>query len=142
MKIKQISVFIENKPGHIRKVCRTLADAGINLETVALADTEQFGILRFIVKDSEKAFRTLSEKGFVARETEVVAVSVDDKPGGLASILEIIDELHLNIEYMYGFHVRQGEKAVLVFRFNEPDNAVNQLLAKGVTLVSLQELLQ
>ncbi len=140
MKLKQISLFLENKPGHVRSACRTLADAGINIETMSLADTEQFGILRLVVQDWERAVEVFAQSGVVVKVTDVVAVMVDNRPGGLADILDILEEANLNIEYMYGFHLRKDEKAILIFRFDIPDIAVERLQAKGVQVVGSKEL--
>ena len=142
MKIRQISIFIENKPGHLRSACRLLADAGIDVESMALADTEQFGILRFIVKDWEKAKQVFENEGLVVRESELVAVSVDDRPGGLADVLDVLDQTKINIEYMYGHASRNQRKAILFFRFNNIDEAIKQLNANNITTISATELFQ
>ena len=140
MKIHQLSMFLENKPGRLSEPCRLLADAGINIMTLSLADTQQFGILRLIVRDWEKARKVLEGAGCVVNFTEVVATEVDDKPGGLARILEVIEQAKVNIEYMYAFTFRSGDKAVLEFRFNDPDAAVSVLQAKGINVVGDVEL--
>lgn len=140
MKLKQLSLFLENKPGHIRSTCRTLADAGINIETMSLADTEQFGILRLLLKEWERAKEVFEAKGVVVAVTEVVSVMVDDKPGGLADVLDIIDEAGLNIEYMYGFSGMGDNKAGIVFRFDNPDLAIKHFEEKGVKIVGNKEL--
>ena len=142
MKIRQLSLFIENKPGHLRKACRLLADAGIDVETMALADTEQFGIIRFIIKDWEKAKAIFEKEGIVVRETELIAALVEDRPGGLADLLEAIDHADLNIEYMYGFSSKITDKAVMFLRFNEPDLALKALQENKVALISAKELFQ
>ena len=139
MKLKQLSLFLENKPGNVRRACRAIADAGINIETIALADTEQFGILRLLVKDWERAKDVFESGGIVVQVAEVVAVAIDHRPGGLADVLDIVDDAGLNIEYMYGF-VRPTGNAVIVFRFDEPDAAIKHIQAKGVTVVSRKEL--
>lgn len=133
-KIKQLSLFLENKPGHVARACRLLADAGINIETVALADTAQFGILRLLVSDVERAREVFQTHGVVAKETEVVAVLVPHVPGGLADILTIIDGAGLNIEYMYGFHANLADAAIIVFRFDNPDHAIEYLQKHNVRL--------
>lgn len=140
MKLKQLSLFLENKPGHVRAACRTLADAGINIETMALADTEQFGILRLLLKDWERAKAEFEKKGIIVRVTDVVATQAEDSPGGLADILDIIDDAGLNIEYMYGFSASKHGKAILVFRFDNPDIAVNKMLEKGIRVIGAEEL--
>ena len=142
MKIRQLSLFIENKPGHLRKACRLLADAGIDVETMALADTEQFGIIRFIIKDWEKAKAIFEKEGIVVRETELIAAMVEDRPGGLADLLEAIDHADLNIEYMYGFSSKITDKAVMFLRFNDPDLALKALQDNNVSLISAKELFQ
>jgi hypothetical protein len=131
MKLHQLSLFLENRPGQLTEPCRLLAGQGINICTLALADTERFGILRMIVSDWQKAAAVLNEAGYVANATEVVAVEVADRPGGLAGILELLDDSGVNIEYMYAFTFRHGHEAVLVFRFDNPDRAIEALKAAG-----------
>jgi hypothetical protein len=140
MKMHQLSMFLENKPGRLSEPCRLLADAGINILTLSVADTQQFGILRLIVPDWEAAKGVLEKAGFVVNVTEVVATEVVDQPGGLATILEIIEEVGLNIEYMYAFTFRCNDKAVIVFRFDNNDIAVTALQAKGISVVGGVEL--
>lgn len=140
MKIHQLSLFLENKPGRLVEPCRILADAGINILTLSLADTQQFGILRLIVRDWQKAKAELEKAGFVVNITEVVATEVADRPGGLAGILEIIEDGGVNIEYMYAFTFRNEDRAVLVFRFNNPDAAIELLRTKGINVVGSVEL--
>ncbi len=140
MKLTQLSVFLENRPGRLSVPCKALADAGINIITLSLADTEQFGIMRLIVRDWEKAKKVLEEAGCVTNVTEVVAVEVPDRPGGLASVLEIIEEAGVNVEYMYAFTFRTGDKAILVFRFEGPDSAIELLQSKQVNVVGDVEL--
>jgi len=140
MKIKQLSVFLENKPGRLSVPCQTLAKAGINILTLSLADTEQFGILRLIVRDWQRAKQVLEDAGCVVNVTEVLASEVEDKPGGLARILETIEQAGVNLEYMYAFTFRSEDKAVLVFRFEDPDAAIKLLKSKGFNLVDSVEL--
>jgi len=146
MKLKQLSLFLENKPGNVRKACRMFADNGINIETMALADTEQFGILRILVKDWERAQKVIEQNGVVVRLSEVVALAVEHRPGGLADILDILDHAGLNIEYMYGFsqhmgHETQGaDKAIIVFRFDNPDIAIDTLKKHNIRILGSEEL--
>jgi len=140
MKIPQISLFLENKPGHLRSACRTLADAGISILTLSLADTEQFGILRLIVRPWQQAKKLLEDAGFVVNITEVVATEVSDQPGGLADILDYIDNADLNIEYMYAFTFRRDDKAVMIFRFDDPDGAIATLDRHGINIIGSVEL--
>lgn len=135
MKITQLSLFLENKPAHLKVPCRALADAGISIMTLSLADTEQFGILRMIVRDWKKAKDVLEKAGCVVNTTEVVAVEVEDRPGGLADLLDIIDKAAINIEYMYAFTFGREGKAIMVFRFEDPDSAVAKLQTAGVGVV-------
>ena len=131
MKIHQISLFLENKPGHLNAICRTLAEAQINIVTLSLADTQQFGIVRLIVEEWQKAKDVLEQAGYVVNVREVVAATVADKPGGMAEVLDIIGKAGVNIEYMYAFAFRHGAEAVLVFRFDNPDRAIEALKAAG-----------
>jgi hypothetical protein len=140
MKINQLSVFLENKPGRLSHPCKALAEAGINLLTLSLADTQQFGILRLIVRDWEKARDVLTQAGCVVRVTEVVAIEVADRPGGLEEVLKVIEAEGVNIEYMYAFTFRSHDRAVLVFRFDAPDAAIKTLQAKGVNVLQDVEL--
>jgi hypothetical protein len=146
MKLKQLSLFLENKPGNVRAACRMLADNGINIETLALADTEQFGILRLLVKDWERAKEVFEQNGVVVRVSEVVALAVGHRPGGLADILDALDGAGLNIEYMYGFfqhigHEKQGaNSAIIVFRFDNPDIAVETLQKQNIRILGSAEL--
>lgn len=141
MKIKQLSVFLENKPGQIKVPCKALADAGVNILAMSLADTEQFGILRFIVREPARARDVLAKAGSVVKETEVLAVEVDDKPGGLLRLLEVFEKANMTIEYMYAFNSnRPGGKAALAFRFDDPDAAIRALQAAGINAIASIEL--
>lgn len=142
MKIHQLSMFLENKPGRLSEPCRVLADADINILTLSLADTQQFGILRLIVRDWQEAKDVLEKSGAVVNVTEVVATEVEDKPGGLAIILETIEEAQLNIEYMYAFTFGTENKAVLVFRFDNPDAAIDVLQKRGINVIESVELFE
>ena len=140
MKIHQLSLFLENRPSQLTEPCRLLAQAGIDIRTLTLADTEQFGILRLIVSDWKKGAQILQYAGFVANVTEVVAVEVPDRPGGLAELLGVFEETSTNIEYMYAFTFGRGETAVLIFRFTDPDGAIKRLQAAGINVVGSTEI--
>ncbi len=131
MKIHQISIFLENKPGRLNTICRTLAENQINIVTLSLADTQQFGIVRLIIEDWQKAQRVLEKAGYVVNVREVVAATVPDRPGGMAEILDVVSAAGVNIEYMYAFTARRGASAVLIFRFDNPDAAIAALKAAG-----------
>jgi len=139
MKIHQLSLFLENKPGQMIGPCRILARAGINIRTLTLADTEQFGILRLIVADWQKALRLLQAAGYVVNVTEVLAVEVADRPGGLAEVLELFERSEVNIEYMYAFTSGREDQAVLIFRFDKPDAAIDLLQTAGFNVVGSAE---
>lgn len=135
MKVEQISIFIENKSGRLAEVTRVLGEAGINIRTLSLADTSDFGILRLIVDQTDKAKTVLKENAFTVNKTEVVAVQVPDKPNGLSGILQILDAGKINVEYMYAFVERSGEDAVIIFRFDDIEGAIKTLTENGVTVL-------
>ena len=130
MHVEQISVFIENKFGRLAEVTRILGDAGVNIRTLSLADTSDFGILRLIVDHTDQAKSALKERGFTVSKTEVVAVEIPDRPGGLADVLQALDEEGINVEYMYAFVERNAENAVMIFRFDETRKAIAALSAR------------
>ncbi len=136
MKIPQLSLFLENKPGHMVVPCKLLAEAGINIVTLSLADTGQFGILRLIVREWQRAREVLEAAGLVVAVTEVLAIEVLDQPGGLAQLLGIFGQKGINVEYMYAFTARLGNRAVLVFRFEDLDAAIAALTRSGINPVS------
>ena len=135
MKTNQLSVFLENRPGQLSAPCRLLGNAGINILSLALADTEQFGILRLIVNDVEKANKVLKDNGFRVSKTAVVAVEVPDRPGGLHSIMEVLSKEGINVEYLYAFVEKSGQNAVIIFRFDAPEKAIEVLLKHKFTVV-------
>ena len=142
MHIRQISIFLENKPGQLSQICRDLADAQINIATLSLADTSDFGIVRMIVDDHEKAQSTLIDKGHVVNVSQVVAVCVPDRPGGMAEVMKSLDRAGANIEYSYAFAFHKGEKAVLVFRFDDNAKAMAALKADGFLILDEQEVVE
>ncbi len=119
MRIKQISIFLENVSGRLAEVTRTLANAGINLRALTIADTADFGILRIVADQPELALKALADGGFTAKETEVLAVEVDDRPGGLAHAMEIFRRNRVNIEYLYVSLEKTREKAVVIFKVED-----------------------
>lgn len=132
MKVKQLSLFLENRPGALQRPVQQLADAGINILALALADTEQFGILRLIVQEWEKAQQLLEKSGCVVKVTDLVALEVSDAPGGLAGVLEVVEKARVNLEYMYGFTQRKAGRGLLLFRFDDPDKAIDALQRKDI----------
>ena len=140
MKVNQLSVFIENKSGRLADVTRALADARINIRALSIADTIDYGLLRLIVNDPVSARNALAGAGFTVALTEVLAIEVPDRPGGLAGIIDILAEAGINIEYMYAFVGTSGENAIVVFRIERGDEAISILQKKGVRILTGDEL--
>jgi hypothetical protein len=140
MKLTQISVFLENRKGRLYEVCDTLGKNNINIRALTIAETESFGVLRIVVDKSDLAIQTLKKSGFVANITDVVAIEVGDKPGGLAAILKIFADNDVNVEYMYGFVEKFSDNALLVFRFEDVEKAQKILLEKNVKIVTRKEI--
>ncbi len=142
MKVKQISIFLENQSGRLARVTKTLGDNHINIRALSIADTTDFGILRLIVSDPEQAWQVLKEQEYTVSETEIIAIQVPDHPGGLGEILQILDQCGINIEYMYAFVGRSNADAVVVFRVENIDRAIELLKETGVKLLSGAEVYQ
>jgi hypothetical protein len=140
MNVEQISIFLENKSGRLAEVMGVLYEAGINIRALYLADTADFGILRLIVNDTEKACKALKENGFTVEKTKVIAIEVPDKPGGLSSILNTIKDEGINVEYMYAFVEKSGENAIVIFRFDELEKSIDVLRKAGVKIMEGEEL--
>jgi len=140
MRVEQIAVFLENKSGRLAEITSILADHGINIRALSVADTADFGILRLIVDKVEAAEQALRSAGFTVGKTNVIAVEVPDRTGGLAMVLKSIKEANLNVEYMYAFVNKTGENAVLIFRFEEMDRAIETLLKDGFTILESQQI--
>ncbi len=138
--VEQISIFLENKSGRLADVTGVLSVAGINIRALYLADTADFGVLRLIVDDTEKARQALKERGFTVEKTPVIAIEVPDRPGGLSGILNAMKSENINVEYMYAFVEKSGENAIVVFRFDEPERSVDLLRKAGVRIVTGEEL--
>lgn len=140
MRAEQISIFLENKSGRLAEVTRILAENQINIRALSVADTSDFGVLRLIVDDNEKATNALRENGFTVGKTNVVAVEVPDQPGGLYRILTILQKGNVNVEYMYAFVQQSGSNAVMIFRFDHTDEALKLLQENGVTVIEGRKL--
>ena len=136
MRAQQISIFLENKTGRLAEVTGILAEAGVNIRALALADTSDFGVLRLIVDDNQKAEAALKQGGFTVSKTNVVAVEVSDRPGGLHHILDLLHREGINVEYMYAFVQQSGDNAVMIFRFDHTDAAIHTLEADGLTVIN------
>ena len=140
--IKQLSLFIENRPGALSEVCRVLKEAGVNLCAMSVADTSEFGILRLLLDDIDRGNAALKAAGFVTRENKVLAVCVPDCAGGLAGVFEKTDMLGLSVEYMYAIAAGIKDKAVIIFRFDDQDTAAAKLADAGVELLGPDEIMQ
>ena len=140
MYVKQISVFIENTPGRLAHFTKLLGEHGIDLVSLSVADTTHFGILRGIVADYEAAVKLISENGYTVKLTDVLAVSVPDQPGGLGQVLEKLAEKDIAVEYLYSFVRREGDHALIIFRVDKLDEAVEVLTEAGVKLLTQEEM--
>lgn len=139
MKVEQISIFVENRSGRLAQVTQVLAEADINIRALYLAEAGDFGVLRLIVNDTKKAVLALKEKGFTVSKTEVVAIAVPDKPGGLSKILNKIKDYGLNVEYMYAFIEKSTENAIVIFCFDDSNKAEVILKEEGVKILTGDE---
>jgi len=139
MPVKQISVFLENKCGRLADVTRVIGNHGINIRAFSVADTTDFGILRLIVNRPEDAYEVLRKEGFTVSLTDVIAVQIPDRPGGLADILTLMQDAGVNIEYMYAFVEKVSQDALAVFRVENPKVAIKLLEEKGLKLFSEEE---
>lgn len=135
MKVKQISVFLENKAGRLAQVAETLGRHDINIRALSIADTTDFGILRLIVNDPDKAYKVLKEEGFTVSSTDVIAVEVKDEPGGLARALKVLGDVEINIEYLYAFLQKASSAALVVFRVERLDEAIDALQKNGFRIL-------
>ncbi len=135
MKVKQISVFLENKTGRLAQVTKVLGEQNINIRALSIADTTDFGILRLIVSDPDRAYEVLKKEGFTVSGTDVIAVEVTDEPGGLSRALDTLQGVHINIEYLYAFIQKSSNAALVVFRVEKLDEAIEELQKKGFRIL-------
>ena len=140
MQVEQISIFLENKAGRLAEVTGILAEARVNIRALAIADTSDFGVLRLIVDNNEKAESILKNQGFTVRKTNVVAVEVTDEPGGLHRILDLLLKARINVEYMYAFVQQSGKNAVMIFRFDDSSLAKEELKKHGLNVLTGDQL--
>ena len=136
MLVKQLSVFMENRPGRLYKLTHALGKEGIDFVTLSIADTKDFGIVRFIARDNERAYEILKNEGFTVGQTELIGVEVEDNPNALASVIEILDEKNINIEYLYSFVLTNHNTAKILMRLENTEQAVKVLEEKGIKLLS------
>ena len=140
MKLKQLSLFLENKPGALSAPVKLLAGANINILTLTIAEARQYGILRLIVRDWEAAKNLFVKNGLLVKVTDVLAIEVADRPGGLAEVLDVLEQAGINLEYMYAFTLKRDSKGLLLFRFDDPDKAVGVLQKSKIKVVGNAEL--
>ena len=136
----QISVFIENKEGRIKKAIDTLANAGVNIRALSVGDTTKYGILRLIVSDNEKAIESLEKDGFIVKKSEVVVVSVPDKPNGLNTTLTILDDADINLEYIYAFVSSQPDEAIVAIKVENIEKAIKALKENNAQILTEKDL--
>jgi len=135
MYAKQVCIFLENQKGRIAEVTGLLTDEGINIRALSLADTPDFGVLRLIVDDRTRCVRALKDRGFVVQEAEVIAVEIEDKPGGLHRIVQVLDREDINIEYIYAFLKKKADVAVVVFKIDDAARAAETLKKNGISIL-------
>ena len=138
MYLKQLSVFVDNKPGALYAPCRVLADAGVNLSTIFLADTKDFGNLRVITKDVDTAVAALRENNFAVKSTDVLAIEIEDVPGALTKVLKTMEEKGLNVLYMYAAMGTAG-KPVMIFRFDDSEQALEKLSSSNCRIIGSEQ---
>lgn len=140
MSVKQISVFIENKKGALAEVTGFIASRGINLYALSIADSQDFGILRIITDDPDKARELLREEGYTVTATSVLAVEIDDTPGSMAAILEVMSKADVVVEYTYAFIAKSENKAYMIFRVDNRDKASKALEASNISTIDQKDL--
>lgn len=140
MAVKQISIFVENKEGRIKKAIDTLAKQNINIRALSIADTTKYGILRLIVSDNKKAIEALENDGFIVKENEVIVLSIPDEPNGLNSTLAIFDEKDINLEYLYAFVSSKTDEAIVAMRLENMDKAIEALKNSDVKILDEKDI--
>lgn len=140
MIIKQISIFIENKMGRLSSVTKILKDNNIDIRALSIADTKDFGILRIIVNDPDKACEVLKKADCTVTLTDVIAIGINDEPGGLAQATDVLQSNVISIEYMYAFISKTDNMAFVILRVNDNDKAIEILSKNGVKLLSSDEI--
>ena len=140
MKIKQLSIFVENKAGRLAKITKTLADAKIDIRAISVADTTEFGILRLIVNDPERACAHLKNESITVSLTEVIAIDIDDTPGEFARAMDILSENNIAIEYVYAFVSRDRGKASVILRVDDSDKALEAFAKTGIDVLSSDQI--
>ena len=140
--IKQISIFMENKSGRMARVAKALGDAGVNIRALTIAEAGDFGIVRMVVDDTEKSYKVLRDEGFTVSETEVLAVAIEDTPGGLYEIANTLGINEINMDYAYAFVTAKAERAMLILRVDDVKRATEVLSEAGVRVATGEEIQQ
>ena len=140
MTVKQISIFVENKEGRIKKAIDTLAKENINIRALSIADTTKYGILRLIVSDNDKAIEALEKDGFIVKENDVIILAVPDEPNGLNSTLAVFDEKGINLEYLYAFVSSKTDEAIVVMRLENMEKAIEALTESNVKILEKDDI--
>ncbi|MBE7055230.1 MAG: ACT domain-containing protein [Ruminococcaceae bacterium] len=140
MTIKQLSIFVENKAGTVAQITQSIADAGVSIRALSVADTQEFGILRLIVNDVEKAKEALSKNDCVVSITKVIGVEIPDVAGGLSEVLQLMSQNNINVEYLYAFITISGKHAYVVLRVEDNEKAAKILTENGVKLVTQENI--
>ncbi len=140
MKVQQISVFLENKAGRLAHVAKVLRDNHVNIRALTIADTSDFGILRMIVNQPEKASDVLKSEGFMVKQNPVIAVEIEDREGLFYDLISLCDKQNINIEYTYSFVEQTSNKAILFMRFEHTDEAIELFLKNGYKLLKNEEI--
>ena len=140
MSVKQISIFVENKEGRIKKAINTLGQENINIRALSIADTTKYGILRLIVSDNKKAIDALERDGFIVKENEVIILAVPDEPNGLNSTLAVFDEKGINLEYLYAFVSNKTDEAIVVMRLENMEKAIDALKDSNVKILETKDI--
>lgn len=140
MAVKQLSVFVENKPGRLNEIISTIGDKGLDIRGMSLSDTTNFGILRIIVDDPVKGEDVLKEAGMTASVTEVIAVGIADRPGGLSEVLKVLNNEKISVEYVYAFISREEKTAYVIIRVDDNDRAEKILSEKGVSILTDEDI--
>ncbi len=137
--IKQISIFMENKPGSLARVAKTLSDGGVNIRALTVAEAGDFGVIRMVVDDTAEGYQVLRDGGFTVSETDVLAVELKDVPGGLYEIAKTLGEHNINMDYAYAFVTAKAERAMLILRVDDLKGAVEVLQKAGIVIATRRE---
>lgn len=132
MTIRQISVFVENKPGMLAKLAEVLNNSGINMHALSLAETKDFGIIRLIVDDPFNTIHVLKEHQYICSITKVIGIAIDNKPGSLGKVMKVLGDNDINVEYTYAFTAGVNDKACMIFRVGSNEKAIEVLSKNGI----------